>query len=77
MYRIGKDGKLTHFGNTPTQGRTPRNFNIDPSGRWLIAANQNTDNIVVFEIGKDGSLTATGQTFEVGAPVCVKYLPVA
>lgn len=77
MYRIAKDGKLTHFGNTPTQGKVPRNFNIDPSGRWLIAANQNTDNIVVFEVEKNGSLKPTGQQFTVGAPVCVKYLPVA
>lgn len=77
MYRIGKDGKLTHFGNTPTQGKTPRNFNIDPSGQWLIAANQNTNNIVVFKVEKNGALTATGQQFKVGAPVCVKYLPVA
>lgn len=77
MYRIAKDGKLTHFGNTSTKGKTPRNFNIDPSGRWLIAANQNTDNIVVFKVEKNGSLTETGQEFKVGAPVCVKYLPVA
>lgn len=33
-------GKLTPLGCTPTGGKTPRNFNIDPTGRYLLAANQ-------------------------------------
>jgi 6-phosphogluconolactonase (cycloisomerase 2 family) len=32
-----------------TQGRVPRNFALDPSGKWLVAANEQTDNIVVFK----------------------------
>jgi len=27
-------GRLTAKGHMPTQGKTPRNFGIDPSGRW-------------------------------------------
>ncbi len=77
MYKIGKDGLLTHFGNTPTQGKTPRNFNIDPTGQWLIAANQQTDNIVVFRVNKNGTLTPTGQSLSVGAPVCIKFVKAA
>ncbi|MGA2052858.1 MAG: lactonase family protein, partial [Opitutales bacterium] len=34
------DGRLTTLGYTPTQGKTPRNFSLDPTGRWLIASNQ-------------------------------------
>ncbi len=68
-------GRLTALGNTPTGGRTPRNFGIDPTGQFLLAANQGTDNVVVFKIDPDtGKLTPTGQEIEVGAPVCVKYL---
>jgi 6-phosphogluconolactonase len=74
-FAIGKDGRLKLVGHTSTQGKVPRNFNIDPTGKWLIAANQNTDNLVVFRIdGKTGKLTPTGQNVPSGAPVCVKFL---
>ena len=43
-------GKLTHLGNTPSGGEIPRDFNIDPSGRWLLAAHQDSHHVIVFEI---------------------------
>ena len=47
----------------PTQGKTPRNFEIDPPGKLLFVANQHTGNIVVFRIDPNsGRLTLTGQT---------------
>jgi 6-phosphogluconolactonase len=59
-----------------TQGRTPRAFGIDPSGTFLLAANQRSDSVVVFRIDqKTGQLTPTGARIEVGAPVCVKFFP--
>src|SRR5262249_55928837 len=68
-------GTLTLIENAPTQGRTPRNFGIDPTGSYLFAANQASDNIVIFRIdAKTGRLMASGQTLEVGSPVCVKFL---
>jgi 6-phosphogluconolactonase len=33
-----------------TRGQWPRGMNIDPSGTFLYAANQNTDTIAVFRI---------------------------
>jgi 6-phosphogluconolactonase len=55
----------------------PRNFGIDPTGSILIAANQNSDNLVVFRIDtKTGKLSATGQSLQLSRPVCVKFVPV-
>ena len=55
---------------------TPRSFGIDPTGQYLLAANQDSDNVIVFHIDqKNGQLTATGNRVEVGAPVCVKFVP--
>lgn len=69
-------GTLTPVEYASTQGKWPRNFGIDPSGAFLLAANQNSDNITVFRIdAKTGQLKPTGQTLEVGAPVCVKFVP--
>ena len=70
-----KGDKLAYVENVGTQGRTPRNFNIDPSGQFLLAENQGSDSIVIFKIDqKTGKLTPTGQTIEVGAPVCIRFL---
>src|SRR5258707_9082322 len=39
-------GTLTQIQTVPTQGKTPRNFVIDPTGKYLLAANQDSDQIV-------------------------------
>jgi 6-phosphogluconolactonase len=59
----------------PTMGKTPRNFAIDPTGKFLLAANQESNNIVVFRIDSiTGALSPTGDTAEVPAPVCITFL---
>jgi 6-phosphogluconolactonase len=76
LFAIESDGKLTPRGHTSTQGETPRNFVIDPSGQFLLAANQRTDSVVVFKINHEtGELSPTGSKIEVGAPVCLRFLP--
>ena len=70
-----KSGKLTLIGHESTQGKIPRCFGIDPTGAYLLAANMDTHNVAVFRIDpKTGRLTPTGQSIEVGAPVCVQFL---
>lgn len=74
-FSIASDGKLTSLGATSTEGKTPRNFRMDPSGAWLIAANQDSGNLVVYKIDKaSGKLTATGEQAKVPFPVCVKFV---
>src|SRR5204862_6766693 len=64
-------GRLAYLENVATQGKTPRSFGIDPTGKYLLAANQDSENVVVFHLDPaTGRLTPTGQTIEVGAPVC-------
>ena len=71
-----ESGRLTPTGHTPTQGRTPRNFGIDPSGQLLLAANQDSDTIVTFRIDRaSGDLIPTGHVAEVPMPVCLKFVP--
>jgi 6-phosphogluconolactonase len=70
-------GTLTCIQHQPTGGRTPRNFGLDPTGRWLLAGNQDTHSLVAFAVApQTGRLTPTGQAREIGAPVCVLFLPV-
>ena len=68
-------GTLKLIGEFPTMGKAPRNFTIDPAGRFLLAANQESSNIVVFRIdATTGRLTPTGEVVEVSAPVCIAFV---
>ena len=74
-FKVGAGGKLTLIQNISTQGNVPRNFRIDPSGKYLIAANQKTDNLVVYAIDQNtGMLKPNGSTGQVGGPVCIRFL---
>ncbi|MCX5685279.1 MAG: lactonase family protein [Planctomycetota bacterium] len=76
IFAVAADGKLKPLGQQPTQGKNPRCFGIDPSGTWLLAANQDSGNVVVFRIdAATGLLKASGATAAVSAPVCVKFMP--
>ena len=69
-------GTLKLVDKFSTNGTTPRNFAIDPTGSFLLAANQESGNIVVFSVnGATGVLTPTGQTVQVPAPVCIVLTP--
>jgi 6-phosphogluconolactonase len=76
IYAIdGSKGTLTLVGRVATGGKEPRNFEIDPTGKFLFAENQKSDNVVVFRIdGATGALTPTGKVFEVGSPVCLRFV---
>jgi 6-phosphogluconolactonase len=76
VFAIAKNGRLAPVEYVPTQGKTPRNFKIDPTGSYLFAANQDSSNIVLFRIdAKTGRLTATGKKVELSKPVCIQFLP--
>jgi len=74
-FKVADNGKLSLIEVEPIQGETPRNFGIDPSGKFLLAAGQKSGTVTAFEIDQQtGELDATGQILNVGAPVCVKFL---
>ena len=55
-------------------GKTPRDMNIDPDGNWLVCANQDSDNLIVFKIDqKSGRLSQTSVNEEVKTPSCVLF----
>jgi 6-phosphogluconolactonase len=68
-------GELTLKGYQPVLGVTPRNFIIDPTGQWLLVANQKTGNVVLFKIDPvTGLLQPAGKTLDIPAAVCLKML---
>ena len=75
-FAIASDGQLASAGHTPAGVKVPRSFAIDPTGRWLLTAGQDSNDIAVFKIdASTGRLTPNGQRLEVGAPVCIMFTP--
>ena len=69
------NGELLWIDHQSTLGKTPRNFNFDPTGNFLLVANQNSDEIVIFKRNKQtGLLTDTGKRIKVSKPVCLKWI---
>ncbi|RYZ97851.1 MAG: lactonase family protein [Sphingobacteriaceae bacterium] len=68
-----ENGMLTFVSRTPTRGKTPRNFVIDPTGKFLLAANQDSDNIFVFKIHDTGRLILTASVPQITKPACLKF----
>ena len=78
VFSAGGDGRLTLVEHESTRGKTPRNFTLDPSGRWLIAGNQDTGTLAVFAVDQTtGALSPSGPLAQVGAPVCILFMPSA
>jgi 6-phosphogluconolactonase len=70
------DGHLELIQHIPTGGKTPRNFSFDPTAKWLLVTNHDSNNAVVFAIDQEtGKLTQHGSPVSVPYPFCERFLP--
>ena len=53
-FRIGADGCLTEQSRIGSGGMIPRDFELTPDGRFLLAADQDSDRLCVFTIDAAG-----------------------
>lgn len=74
IFKISKNtGELSFQSHQPTLGENPRNFLIE--GKYLLVANQNSNNVVVFKRDtKTGKLSPTGHEISVQKPVCLQLV---
>lgn len=75
IYSVSQtDGKLAKVATPSVLGQGPRNFALSPDGKFLLVANQNTDEVVIFSRDtKTGLVEDTGHRIAVGAPVCLLF----
>ena len=74
-FAVRNDGSLERKGLTPTGGKFPRHFAITPCGGALIASNQDSGNIRVFDRNVEtGEITDTGTVMDVPAPCYVRFI---
>lgn len=64
-FGIDGGGKLTALGQTPTE-KTPRSFEIDPDGRFILAAGEGTGKLAVYRIDEASGALARRHTYDVG-----------
>ncbi|MFD1614471.1 lactonase family protein [Gelatiniphilus marinus] len=66
-------GKLNKIQNMSVHGNWPRNFTIDPTGKFLLVANQKSNNISVFKIDKISGTLSFLHAVELSSPVCLLF----
>jgi len=60
-----------------TLGGNPREFDFEPSGKFLFVGNQATNQMVTFAADPStGKITPTGAKADVPKPACIKFLTV-
>jgi 6-phosphogluconolactonase len=74
-FDIGGDGIARFIKTTPSGGATPRDFALDPSGRILAVANQESDVVTLFR-HESGALTPLA-TIATGTPTAIAFYPTA
>ncbi|MDB5130949.1 MAG: pgl 1 [Mucilaginibacter sp.] len=75
VYAIDPEtGTLTFVQRVSTFGKNPRDFAIDPTGHFLVVANQDSDTIYIYRRDENtGTITRISQAIEIGSPVCLKF----
>ena len=74
IFKIDTDsGHLSLQGHQSTYGDHPRNFVIDPTGKYLLVANMNSGNITVFKRDqKSGLLSKMDSEIRLDNPSCLR-----
>ena len=73
-FKIGKDGRLTQVTEAREKIAVPRDFNLDPSGRFLIVGNLKTNNLTVLGVNPaTGELSYKSTSAEVPSPSCIEF----
>ncbi|WP_276381707.1 lactonase family protein [Flavobacterium sp. H4147] len=73
IFSIDENGLLKNIGYQSTLGKHPRIFAIDESGKFLVATNVTTGNIIVFKRDlKTGLLRKTGKQIKMENVSCVQ-----
>jgi len=77
VYAIDPDnGKLIFTQRVTSDGKNPRDFAIDPTGKFLLVANQDSNIIFVYHIDPaSGRLFRISSGLGIGNPVCLKFTP--
>ena len=73
-FSVGGDGTLGVIQNEHVRGSIPRNFNLDPSARWLLVGGQASDTLACFEVNSEtGRMTYNQNVINSPSPICIIF----
>jgi 6-phosphogluconolactonase len=75
VFSIEKNsGKLRLVSISPTMGSHPRDFAVDPSGKYIFVANTYSSTVVKLAfISDSGILESTDDIIDIPSPTCIKF----
>jgi 6-phosphogluconolactonase len=74
VFSVNHDGTLNAPVFSPSGGDGPRDINLigdHSTGEYVISANQNSGEVVIYKLEDDNTLTYTGIRVQAGSPTCV------
>ncbi len=75
VFRVNDDHTVDFVEWTDTEGDWPRDFVLDPSEQFIVASNQETGTLVLFERDQEkGTLTLLQKDVKAPEAVCLKFL---
>ena len=75
VFRIAEDASAERIQIMEQVPFWPRDFNIDPSGRFLISAGERSNDIRLYTIDQEsGRLTETKSSLELPAPANISFI---
>lgn len=75
IFAVDEDGTISRTGVVSTGGKFPRHFAISPCGEALVAANQDSSTLCVFDRDTEtGELEKTGEEFTLPAPNYIRFV---
>jgi 6-phosphogluconolactonase len=75
VFQVNEDGDFYRVQVNENVPAWPRDFNIDPSGRFLIAAGERSHEIKLFLIDEQtGKLSETQSMLELPSPGCILFI---
>lgn len=73
VFRVQLDHGLKHIQSIGTEGDCPRDFNFNDDENFIVAANQNTDNLTLYKRHPEtGKLTLLQAGVPCPEPICVQ-----
>ncbi len=73
-FRIGDDGTLTKVNEVREKIANPRDFNLDPSGEFLVVGNQKTNDLTLLTVDPaTGTLAYKATSGKIAGPSCFEF----
>ena len=72
--RNSDSGRLSLVEIVASGGQRPRNFALSADGAWLLCANQDSNNLIVFAVDQEtGRLEQSSDEVNLNSPLCVLF----